>query len=120
MAGRPPRLRVMMEELRPVASEWRVLGVMLELPQHTLRSIEYDSRGCDEALEKVLKLWVEIGRNVTWESLVAALNSPILANRALARTIESRHLGASGMRVKYTHAHVMLMTHYISLSCSLK
>ena len=96
MSAEPPKLKDLVDDLHDVASNWRAIGVQLEVSQPTLKTIDYEHRGnCNQALSDMLGQWINNGYNVSWQTVVDALNTRSVGERALALDIQQRRLGIS-------------------------
>ena len=104
MSTEPPKLKELVDDLHDVASKWRAVGVQLEVPQATLMSVDYDLRGdCDQrALSGMLDQWINNGCDVSWQTVVDALNARSVGEKALAEDIQQRRLGISSNWKVYT------------------
>ena len=71
-----PSLPELYEKVTPhFASYWKDIGVFLELPQETLRTIEQDNRNCIKCCNAMLDEWLETTPTASWSVLVEALES---------------------------------------------
>ena len=88
-------------ELRPVAHEWKNIGLALRLqPHHVLSTIEKNHTDVKDRLLNVLTEWLNKAYNTTrfgnptWQMLVAAVAHPAGGNNpALAQHIASTYNG---------------------------
>ena len=58
-----------------LAAEWPKLAVKLKFTQGTIKIIDADSKGCEDAFDKLMMRWLDgAGRlPVTWGTLLLAL-----------------------------------------------
>ena len=87
-------------ELRPVAHEWKNIGLALRLQPHVLSTIEKNHADVKDRLLNVLTEWLNKAYNTTrfgdptWQLLVAAVAHPAGGNNpALAQHIASTYNG---------------------------
>ena len=66
-----PELRDLVHELKGV--NWHALGIKLDVPTHTLKSIEGDNPTQDRRLSEVLQYWILNDREASWAGIVRAL-----------------------------------------------
>jgi len=76
------------DNLLLVASElgdsWKMLGRVLEIPEHMLENIEADNPKQSERCFCVLKRWKEVlGKEATYECLARALQHPMVGKKNL-------------------------------------
>ena len=71
-----------------VITEWRTLGIQLNVPQHKLDKIEIERLKVDDRMEQMVAYWLNNAK-ATWKELIDALNK--IDKRTLARTIESQY-----------------------------
>ena len=71
------------------AVDWKVLGLLLGLPDDTLQAIESDSK-CHQ--ESMIQHWINTGRSY-WSILIETLQGPVLGEISLANDISLLHLG---------------------------
>ena len=103
MSAEPPKLKDLVDDLHDVASKWRAIGVQLEVHQPTLKAIDYEHRGdCNQAFSDMLDRWINNGPNVSWQTVVDALNACSVGEKALALDIQKRRLGISSKYGKFT------------------
>ena len=60
------------------AVRWKDLGIQLKIPEHNLDAIEVDNINhpsyCEQCCKKMLKKWMEITPDATWNTLQKAIN----------------------------------------------
>ena len=75
-----------------VTAEWRQLGVELGVSTVTLDEVEYDHKhgGIREVRSKMFEAWLKEGdqQQVTWRTLIRALEQIGLADKAEAVVVE--------------------------------
>ena len=82
-------LREVFKELLPLASQWQIIGTLLNVPPEKLDCIKQDySRGLDSLREMVTAWLKRIDPPPTWEQLVEAVE-PL--DQARAEAIRSKH-----------------------------
>ena len=97
-------LRNLMESLHPVRNKWFLIGVLLNVSATVLMKIEYEHHGDrNKMLVETLVVWLEGTTDITWQSIVAVLES--LDENVLAANIEqlycysTKHESNQGMYV---------------------
>ena len=60
------------------AAQWKYLGDMLGIPSHKIEIIEKDYTAVEERCRELLLMWVQFDINVSWKTLLSALNSPLI------------------------------------------
>ena len=60
------------------AGQWKILGDMLGIPYHKIDLIEKDCYAVEDRCRKVLLTWLQCDANVSWKTLLSALNSPLI------------------------------------------
>ena len=82
-------LREVVRELLPLASQWKIIGTLLDVPQGKLDSIKYECSLASDCLLEMVKAWLKkIDPPPTWEQLVEAVE-PL--DPARAEAIRSKH-----------------------------
>lgn len=86
-----PTLAAALKLLLPTASDWLILGTLLEIPDNNLRSIENELNRDNARLREVLCQWLkQIKPMPTWSRLAEAVSQ---VNDKVARDIEKRSKG---------------------------
>ena len=75
------------EDLHDLASQWRQLGVQLEVPQATLNKIQGGKNICPECLECIIHEWLTSDGEHTKTRLVEVLGMKALGEGNLANRI---------------------------------
>lgn len=77
-------------------ADWYILGIKLKVPESTLDAIETDHRTVRRATLAMLKTWKRTGCSpYTWKTLLVALASNAVGQRALADKIAAKLADAS-------------------------
>ena len=86
----------MRSELFSVREKWYDIGLELNIPFQTLNVIEKDSpNNCANCLRKMLMDWLSSSSpDPSWSGLVEALSSEPVAEKKLARAIQSKYCAA--------------------------
>ena len=71
-------------------TDWKLLGLLLELPSHKLERIRRDGYDERERLQMMVSLWLDSG-TASWRALVQALFDPLMNKEELARRISKEH-----------------------------
>ena len=71
----------------PLASEWKSIGALLEIPKHTLNRIKKDEQVVRDCLREVLSEWIKQSDPPTWTALaeVAELFDTIISDHIRQR-----------------------------------
>ena len=79
-------------ELHPVSDKWFPLGVQLQVPIETLRSIRRENLPMTERLLEMLTVWLKCTNPPpTWNILTEALESPPMGERLLAQQLRDKY-----------------------------
>ena len=84
-----PILKTLLNDLTPVGDKWRKIGIQLGIPNFKLRIFEKD----DDPLINSLDYWLHGNTDIpiTWESVVAALESPSVGELGLAKELKEKY-----------------------------
>ena len=79
-------------ELHPISDKWFPLGVQLQVPIETLRSIRRENLPMTERLLEMLTVWLKCTNPPpTWNILTEALESPPVGERLLAQQLRDKY-----------------------------
>ena len=79
-------------ELHPVCDKWFSLGVQLQVPIESLRSIQRENLPMTERLLEMLTVWLKFTNPPpTWNILTEALESPPVGERLLAQHVRNKY-----------------------------
>ena len=79
-------------ELHPVSDKWFSLGVQLQVPIETLRSIRRENLSMTEKLLEMLTVWLKCTNPPpTWNMLTEAVDSPPVGERLLAQQLRDKY-----------------------------
>ena len=79
-------------ELHPVCDKWFSLGVQLQVPIETLKSIRRENLPMTERLLEMLTVWLKCTNPPpTWNILTEALESPPVGERLLAQQLRDKY-----------------------------
>jgi hypothetical protein len=72
-----PELKVLLRELRRVASEWEDIGIELDIEEGQLKQIKSDNAGeCNACLREMLRVWLSrVALPPSWSAMADALDS---------------------------------------------
>ncbi len=70
--------------------DWKLLGLLLELPSSNLDRIRRDGYDESDRLQRMVSLWLDSG-TASWRALVQALFDPLMNKEELARRISEEH-----------------------------
>ena len=83
----------MINELGSVVSKWFQIGIQLGIGESRLHQIEADHRTADRCLSEVIIFWLNGNTNadVTWESLITALEASGVNEKGLAKSLIQKY-----------------------------
>ena len=89
-------LWILVNELNQIQSRWYDLGVQLGISVGTLSSIQTHPQlaasGLHAQLRQMLTHWLQgEGVPATWEKLIAALATPTISQKKLAKSLETKY-----------------------------
>ena len=76
-----PTHKELLIELKEV-TEWKELGLLLELPFYELKKIEQLNKGVEENKIELFDLWLKDAETPTWETIVCAVRKLYYRNLA--------------------------------------
>ena len=96
-----PNLTDLFTLLADIEYEWHNIGVALEVELNVLESCDRSSKDDSYKLFKVIKTWTtSMTSEVTWEAVIAAVESPIVKHKSTAVKIRM-FLAKPEVRIKY-------------------
>ena len=61
--------------LLPLASRWKTIGALLDIPEHVLDNIQSSEEGIEARLQKMLSVWLkQVDPSPRWKDLADAVN----------------------------------------------
>ena len=88
----PLKQKDLENELHDVKTKWRAIGVQLELPQATLKSIAYaNPTDANQAFSAMMDEWLRQESDPSWEAIIDALRSRSVGENALASKLEDKY-----------------------------
>ena len=69
-----------------VPVDWKVLGLMLGLPDNALENIQSSNSSVLDCQKAMLRLWVQLGQ-AYWSLLARALGGPVIDETKLSNAI---------------------------------
>ena len=86
-------LRKVINELDSVVSKWFQIGIQLGVSESRLHQIEADHRTSDRCLSEVIIFWLNGNTNadITWESLITALEASGVNEKGLAKSLIQKY-----------------------------
>lgn len=83
----------MINELDSVVSKWFQIGIQLGVSESRLHQIEADHRTSDRCLSEVIIFWLNGNTNadITWESLITALEASGVNEKGLAKSLIQKY-----------------------------
>lgn len=106
--GGIPTAETLLKELQPVKKKWYIIGTQLKVSNRVLNIIKIDHRdSADKCLASLCKQWLESSNGATWQGVVDALRSSLVAEKDLADKLEQEYCWESSnsktwVRVRYT------------------
>ena len=85
-------IRLVRREIYEVRAKWYDIGIELEVPTGTLKSIKsmYDSPA--ECLVEMLDTWLkQVDPKPSWRLLISALEQPTVGEERLAERLKHKH-----------------------------
>ena len=80
-----PNLTDLLTLLADIEYEWQKIGIALEVKQSVLESCDRSNKDDGYKLLKVIKTWkTSMTSEVTWETVIAAVESPIVKHNSTA------------------------------------
>ena len=72
-----PLLRDLYQHVTPqYATQWKLIGTLLDLPSETLNVIEYDHRDkAERCCNAMLEKWLQVDIAASWEKLFTIIKS---------------------------------------------
>ena len=86
-------LRHIHEAVYPARISWYNIGLQLDVPVHTLDSIDREKGDDGDHLRNMLKWWLKRS-GATWGALSDALKSPTVGEYQLAKELDIRAQGS--------------------------
>ena len=82
VATSTPLLKDLHNHITPhYAARWRVIGMLLGLPNGTLDIIKYDNRDkAEPCCDAVLEEWLEVDPSASWGKLLEVIVSPAVSS----------------------------------------
>ena len=75
-------------QLNAINSEWYMIGKALKVRDNLLQSLSHNYEEDNIRLCRVIKCWKEsMSTDITWETIIAVLEGPILNNKDRAKEI---------------------------------
>ena len=114
MKQKPTKIELL-KQLVPIAHKWYNVGIGLDVRDGVLMSLDYSNDSYRTKLSSVIQSWLDTQSTpVTWETVVSALESPIVNDRAVAAKLRNylTHLNPSnsvtdiekpGKRINYIY-----------------
>ena len=90
MSDVQPNLKQLVEELQPITTKWRQLGLFLDVPDDELEAIEEDKKNIHDKLYALCFKWLEVKRRVSWKDIVKALKK--MKRLGLADRLEQKYV----------------------------
>jgi len=95
-------LKSLHSELHPVADKWYSLGVQLQVPIESLKSIRRENLPMTECLLEMLTVWLKCTNPPpTWNILTEALESPPVSEKLLAQQLKDKYCQRTEKRVTH-------------------
>ena len=96
-------------------TKWYNLGLELEILSEELDAIESESNEVDKCFRKMLQLWLK-KCTPSWESLVKALQGPMVGHLQLARSIADEHnIKAFGIIVNHESRLIIIIIVFLDI-----
>ena len=84
-----PGLREIFDLLADISDKWKEIALALQTPQNVLHSLQHSTESNIVKLFEVLDTWITSTQSspVTWETMVSAIEGPIINNKRKADEI---------------------------------
>ena len=83
-----PNLRDLLSLLADIEYEWHKIGLALEVEERVLAKCTRSNDDDSDKLYKVIKSWTTtMTTDITWDTIIAALEGPIVKHKATAAKI---------------------------------
>ena len=79
------------------AAKWKVLGALLGIPSETLAAIEYNYRLRSTRCNEMLKKWLHVCGDASWEKLFVVLESPRISNEDMSGQSRTSTMDGEGL-----------------------
>jgi hypothetical protein len=86
------KLSNLVSELSPAVNKYCAIGIQLDISAEKLEQIEKDYAETDRRFFAVLNYWLRNGETVTWDTIIAALESPFVDHKTLATTLRKKYI----------------------------
>ena len=86
-----PSLKALLNELHPVRANWFKIGLQLDIPYTDLNCFKKMYSDPTDSLCEMLMRWLKTTPLPTWEAVVSALKSPVVAEENVAAQLESKY-----------------------------
>lgn len=93
-------MKLLLEELHAVATDWRMLMTELGLELWQLKKIDDDCQATREKLASALDVWLCLEKDPSWANIISALQR--MGKEELAKTIETRYCQLNEGSTVYT------------------
>ena len=83
-----PNQREALSLLTNISAKWEEIGSALNISQNELDGLQHNHRSITMKLSQVLTLWINSESSpVSWETLISAIEGPIVNNKKKAKEI---------------------------------
>ena len=77
-----------LSQLADISAKWEEIGLAFKVPPNKLDGLQSDHSSVTGKLSKVITLWMESkSLPVSWETLISAIEGPIVNNKQKAKEI---------------------------------
>ena len=77
-----------LSQLADISAKWEEIGLALKVSRNELDGLQHDHSSITVKLSKVITLWMESKSSpVSWETLISAIEGPIVNNKQKAKEI---------------------------------
>ena len=72
--GEKPDLKTVFKQLLPISTEWKSIGLFLDLPPNSLKRIATEEQGINGCLQAMLDEWLkQVDPHPSWAQLIQAV-----------------------------------------------
>ena len=82
----------LINELSSAIDKYYSIGIHLQISEEILKKIEKDHVETDRRFIEVLSHWLKNSDTVTWDAVIAALESPFVDHKNLAKTLREKYI----------------------------
>jgi hypothetical protein len=78
-----PELHELLRLLAPISQKWDDIGIALRVDRHIIERLRHNETDNIIRLSEILQVWMDKDEDATWETVIQAIEGPIVDNKAL-------------------------------------